>query len=135
MILALFTFQAFAQEKISNNDLRTDLELFSIKYKKKKELAKISLKRSKQGSHQLIFGKESEDTSTKIDSQEAIEIDQSFSDTFIHLKYILESNFTKKCKNEIELSLRGEIFQICSDDESREPIVKEIIEKLKKKKA
>lgn len=125
-IFLLFSSLAcFGQEKSSNHDLRSKLEIFQISHIGSKLVFRLESSNSGEFSYQL------NDVVTKIDSTKANKLDQIFADSFLSMKYMMQKPSRSDCKKEYALSMRGEKFNICKDDEIRIQIISKFISKLK----
>jgi hypothetical protein len=136
VILSLFLLSSsilYAQKKSSNHDLREKSEVFHIKDLKSEDKADYKLETSNSGEFSFTKTVETKDQIWKVDTKHANEIDEKFSDHFISMKYMMGNINSKKCVNIYQLSMRGEIFNVCNGDGAREKIISTFVVKLMNK--
>lgn len=136
MLLLLITKSlGYAQERTSNNDLRSKKTIFQIKKIDKKNNLEINLNSSISGQYSVeIQLDDSERKTNKVDVVTAQKLDDEFVDKFINFKYLMkERKGEGKCREIYSLDLRGESQKICADEKEKLTELDKLITKIKEK--
>lgn len=125
----------FGQEKSSNNDLRVKRAIFQIREtSKKKGETYYKLLTTINGQFNFEITKDKKvESSRKVDSSDAIKIDDKFVDSFISFKYLMKENPQKKCIEKYYLNLRGEDQVICQNEDEKIKKLEQFIGELRNK--
>lgn len=114
-ISILFLFGFKTPEKTSNVDLRTFETVLSID---QVNAEKYQLQKSSAGQYFLSRLNKKKNSIYKLSSEKAKLIDESFVESFIHLKYMMPA-YDKKCEVQYSLFMRGEEAKICHKEKSK----------------
>ena len=90
----IVSFSLFSQDKIENNDLRGQEKILSIEGKG----SRYFFLKSQQDEYFLKKSKNGKEEQSKISNNTFVEFDKEFVDSFINIKYMMNSS-PKKCKN------------------------------------
>lgn len=130
--LLLFSTQILAQvptPSASNNDLRSQNLIFSLKEKNRE----WKLESSVAGQYNLVELKGKEVIKVwKVDPQSAEKLDADFADKFIAIKYEMKVSKNKKCKAGFSLSMRGELEKVCHEEKEKMSLLNDFMKRLKK---
>jgi hypothetical protein len=125
IILFISTSLAFAQEKISNIDLRGLNKVLSISDKE----SKFEFTKSSIDQYFLNTIKNKKYTKTKLGNSDFKIFDKFFVKNFIDLKYMM-APAPKTCKVSYELFMRGEQLRVCTKELKKIKRVKLLISKI-----
>ena len=126
---------SYAQEATSNNDLRGNQELFTIKDLSSKKTKIYKLEESSVGQYyvsiQFPVQSELDKGNIKIDPQDANKLDVQFANHFITFQYAMAPRKKVKCQNVFLLNLRGEVQVVCKDEKEKIKQINKFIKSLR----
>jgi hypothetical protein len=118
ILFILFSQTLWAKEEVHaepNNDIRGAKELYKIEWKEKKET--IFLERSNGQEYQIKYLKKGQTTFHKCERQEAEKMDGELTLLFVDLQ--LENDFKLNCDYVMQVTLRGDIANLCPHNEKK----------------